>query len=177
MATIIRKTSPELYALATHQNALLSYMGAGTKIHIDASEMTVTAAAATDLATSLTLANQIKRVYNGSSSSSIVGYWVGHRLDTMGHLAVDSTNSVTAADATSLATCITLANQLKAKYNAHRTQAGVHHNNDAVNVVTVADAVNLQAEVNALLNDIKAQVNAHMADAPSEVGMLRIVDA
>ncbi len=38
-----------------------------------------------------------------------------------------------------LATVITLVNELKADFNAHRTQSGVHSANDTTNVVSSPD--------------------------------------
>ena len=61
-----------------------------------------------------------------------------------------------------------LLNDLKAKYNLHRVQSGVHLVNDTVNVVAVAnittDDVNGPwTQAAALANDIKAKFNAHIA--------------
>lgn len=69
---------------------------------------------------------------------------------------------VDAPDASSLATSITLANDLKAKYNAHAASTGAHKVADAVNVVAAATAVDL-ATTNTLLNELKADFNAHIA--------------
>lgn len=61
-----------------------------------------------------------------------------------------------------------LLNDLKAKYNLHRVQGGVHLANDSVNVVAVVDVTtdNVNGpwtQSAALANDIKAKFNAHIA--------------
>lgn len=81
------------------------------------------------------------------------------------HTAANTTNATAAPKAANLATAITLANELKADFNAHRSQAGVHPNNDGTNAVAAADATNL-ASLLTLLNEIKANLNAHLASAP-----------
>lgn len=101
----------------------------------------VSAADATDLASSLTLANEIKVDYEA------------HRILTAGsvHGAADSTNAVTAADATDLDTLITLVNDLRTQYEAHRvlTAGGVHGAADTTNVVSAA-AVGSTVQVHVL---------------------------
>ena len=57
-----------------------------------------------------------------------------------------------------------LANDLKGRYNAHRTEAGVHPTDDTVNVVTAADATDLATSMS-LLIEIKADMNAHLGEA------------
>jgi hypothetical protein len=64
---------------------------------------------------------------------------------------------------------VALANNLKAKFNAHRTQnidvdgvdEGVHGTHDSVNIVIAADATNLATAIT-LLNNIKAKFGAHV---------------
>jgi hypothetical protein len=115
---------------------------------------TVTAATATDLATSLVLVNQIKAVLDR------------HFVDTLAHdTAVSAT--ITIADATDLATAITLANNLKDMYTTggHVDASNVHFNDDSTNVVTNADATD-QTTLNTLVNEIKGDVNAHITSAP-----------
>jgi len=88
-------------------------VGANEHIGADVTNA-ITAAAATDLATSITLANDIKAQYNG------------HLLlnAATGHYGPELTNTVVSPDATVLADCITLANELKAKYNLHCANIG-----------------------------------------------------
>lgn len=93
---------------------------------------TVSAPAATDLATAITLLNELRTDYEA------------HRILTTGgvHGAADGTNALTAPAATNGPTAVTLANDLKAKYNAHRilTTGGVHGSQDTTNAVTTANA-------------------------------------
>ena len=100
----------------------------------------------------ITLANELKADYNA------------HRVLTTGtvHGAADSTNSVTASDATTLATAYTLLNQIKAKYNAHRvlTAGSVHGAADSTNDADAADATTLATAIT-LANQLKAKYNAH----------------
>ena len=72
------------------------------------------------------------------------------------YMAVASSADV----ATYTTALVGLANDLKAQYNAHRTQSTIHSSNDTTNVVSVANATNLATAIT-LLNDIKAKFNAH----------------
>lgn len=78
------------------------------------------------------------------------------------HARADATNVSAVADATSLATAYALANDLKAKYNAHRVLLPVHYAADATNVVAAADADD-EAKTVTLVNELKADINAHKA--------------
>lgn len=174
MATPIRRTSAEVDTLVAAQNATRkSAIGAGANFHYATCDYTVAAANASDLATSLTLVNQIKRVLAGNLSNG--GNWLGHLVDDIAHTNADTTNTVTAADAVDLATAITLANQLKARYNSHRSQASVHANNDATNATSSADSTD-QSSLNTLLNELKTDINAHLASATGGTA-LRVVNA
>lgn len=116
--------------------------------------LTVTAATASSLNTSITLANNIRQVLNQ------------HFADDVAHNAADSTNPVSTAVATNLATVETLLNDCKAAFNAHLTQSGVHITDDAINTVATADASD-QSSANALANALKTAINAHLASAPT----------
>ena len=63
MATPIRKTEPSVILWATAHNDLKAQIGAGANFHLDKSEKIVTSANAADLATSLTLVNEMIGVY------------------------------------------------------------------------------------------------------------------
>jgi hypothetical protein len=56
---------------------------------------------------------------------------------------------------------IGLANNIKDKYNAHRTQTGVHVTDDIINIVTAVDATDLASAIMLLL-DIQTQFNLHL---------------
>jgi hypothetical protein len=58
----------------------------------------------------------------------------------------------------------TLANEIKADYNAHRTQGSVHAANDTTNIITAATASSL-ATLLTLCADIRTQLNAHYSNS------------
>lgn len=66
--------------------------------------------------------------------------------------------------ATYTADVISLANELRSDYNAHRVSTTYHVSADATNAVALAAAVTLNDAI-ALLNDIKAKYNAHLSQA------------
>ena len=80
------------------------------------------------------------------------------------HLANDTTNVVTSANATDQATLNTLLNEIKADYNAHRVSTTFHSVADNTNAVTSADATDLATSLT-LANEIKADYNAHRTQA------------
>lgn len=163
MATQIRNTAPELAALCAAHNDLKAQIGAGTFFHLDASEVKVTAADAADLSTSLTLVNQLLDVYKF------------HMADTLAHKA-EGIALASYADATDLATAISRANDIKAKYVAHIASTTYHYTADAtVTPIAAADATD-QTSLNTLLNELKLDLNAHMASAPAGKS-LRLVSA
>lgn len=121
---------------------------------------TVTVADGTDMATAVTLVNEVKKVLDR------------HHADDLAHNTATSA-AITIADATNTATAVTLANDLKAKYTVHITAANVHFNNDGTNTITNANATD-QTTLNTLVNELKAKINPHIISAP--VGsMIRLV--
>lgn len=83
--------------------------------------------------------------------------------DTGAHLAA-SAAVIDAADASDQATANTLLTQIKARFNTHLTEAGVHMVADATNTSTQANATDLASSV-ALANELKGDFNAHIAAA------------
>lgn len=138
--------------------------GGSSAVHHDADERTVSVANATTLNTSLALTKALLTVYGQ------------HRTDTLHHHNADTTNTVASAvsDVVDLTSAITAANQLKAAYNAHLSQSGVHWTNDGTNVVTSPDATD-QSSLNTLLNEMKADVNAHFGTGITEPASWRVV--
>jgi hypothetical protein len=161
MATVLRNTDPLCRVVATAHNSLKAQIGAGSFFHLDKSERTVTAANASSLATSITLANDVMGVY------------LFHLADTLGHKVDDPAPAL--VKATSLATAITLANAIKSDYNTHRASTTYHYTADATNTITSADATD-QTSLNTLLNELKTDINAHMASGPAAAS-IRLVDA
>lgn len=89
-----------------------------------------------------------------------------HRVDVSAHSSADTTNVVSAADATNLASLITLANELKADYEAHRADGTAHTSPDTTNTVTLADATDIVSAVK-LINAVKAAYEAHRISTAS----------
>jgi len=113
-----------------------------------------TADAAVTLATVLTLANSLRpKVIDHLASYGDVG---AHRAA--------SAAAVAAPIATDQGTANTLLTELKADFNTHLIEAGVHMVNDATNTIVAADATNLATSIT-LANAVKAAYNAHIAAA------------
>lgn len=127
--------------------------GGGDHVTPTATPITIAAANASDLPTSLTLVNQIRQ------------RWLQHRADDLAHKVADVT-AFTAPVATDLATAITLANAIKASYGTHGASTTHHYTADATNTVAAADASN-QGTLNTLLNELKTDLPAHVASAPA----------
>lgn len=106
----------------------------------------------TELASEL---NNLKAQYNGHIAFSSGG---------SPHSNPDGTNAVTApnASATDPDSCLTLANQIKSKYNSHRTQATVHVANDTTNIISGSDAA-YPATLFTLAIELKGDYNTHRA--------------
>ncbi len=119
--------------------------------------LTVTAASATNLATSITLANNIRQVL------------VQHTPDAEAHLVADtfgSASTLATTVATDLLSVSNLANAAKTILNAHFLQTGVHVTNDTLNTNATAAATD-QTSADTLLNALKTNINAHVGSAPT----------
>lgn len=161
MATRVPNTHPLASLMVAQIKMLAERTGAGSSFHLDPVSSAITAANASDLATSLTLAEQIRGVYNTHLDSDAA------------HKIKDPKPALTAA--TTLATAITLANAIKSDYNTHRASTTYHYNEDATNVITSADATD-QSSLNTLLNELKTDLNAHIASGPTG-SLAQLVDA
>lgn len=77
----------------------------------------------------------------------------------------DGADMVTSPNATILSSLVTLANELKSRYNSHiaNTNGAFHAINDTTNVVTSANATDLASSIT-LLNEMKGDYNAHIAN-------------
>jgi hypothetical protein len=81
------------------------------------------------------------------------------------HLVEDSTNTVSAAVATDLATAITRANELKSDFNSHITLTSAHAGAaDSAHQVMSANATD-EASLITLLDELLEQLNGHFASA------------
>lgn len=129
--------------------------GIQREVHkVDDDSNTITAADATDLASVITLLNEL-----GYGTTS--GDYNVHRASTTYHRAADTTNIVAATIASDLATSLTLATELIADINAHMIESGVHMVDDTVNTITELAPVDLTT-VKAVANKIKEKYNAHL---------------
>lgn len=129
---------------ATTALALVAYINASTASAADT---------ATALASLILLANDERTQYTEHISNA-GGAW---------HTVADGTNTITAPAATTLATAITLVNEIKIKYNAHRILVGggpVHPFADTVNSVSSPASTDLPSAI-ILTNEIKAAFNRH----------------
>lgn len=162
MATVVRKTDPDVVVWAGAFNAL-ARLSVGSNFHYDASEITVGSADASDLATSLTLVNELIAVARF------------HVADTVAHKAADATSMPAVGAAVDLASAITAANALKAWYNTHRASTTYHANADSTNATAASNATD-QSSLNTLANELKTDLNAHMATAIAAASF-RIVSA
>ena len=129
-------------------------------------DLQVSADDATDLASSQALALNLKGVLSV------------HFADDQAHLIADTVNVTFEGDgyvADTLAHAEVLANQMKADFNAHLTQSGVHLNNDMGNTVVSADATD-QGSLDTLLNETKVNVNAHILSGPT-VGRVKLISS
>lgn len=148
---------------------------ASATFHVNGDTNSVAVADATNEATAITLANNIKLQLNNHLAAlseldelivivnELKTNYNLHRQSTVFHALADAVNDVVLADATDLATCIALANDIQAKYNAHLAQAGVHINNDATNSSVAPVATNL-ATLITLAGDIQVEFTLHMAE-------------
>ena len=136
----------------------------GTSLSPTSTPLLIASAASTSLATSITLANEIKGVLKF------------HMADDSAHLEADTTN--TAFDgyalASNLATGILLANAMKVNYEVHRVSTVFHVNADSTNTISASAATD-QSSLNTLLDELKLDINAHCADAGT-VQRLVLVD-
>lgn len=163
-----RNTHPTLQQAADAINSLKAQIGAGSSFHLAASVDNVTAANASDLATLITLTNNLIVVYRAhlEDTSYVEGGALSHKVpDPAPALVI----------ASDLATCITALNAIKSDYNTHRASTTYHYNADATNVTTSADATDLSS-AQTLANEIKTDLNAHIASAPTGTS-IRMVSA
>lgn len=114
--------------------------------------MAVTAANASDLATSIALAKELRAIV------------LQHCGDDAAHKVKDTVFAGIAAEPTDLATGITFANDLKSKMNTHIGSTTFHYNADATNTIAAANATD-QTSLNTLLNEIKTDLVAHINGA------------
>lgn len=144
--------------------------GTDPQVHLDRDERLITTADASSLSTSRALLKSL-----------LVAVYA-HFPDTLHHLAADTANMpgdpladmLSGAEAATLGDLQDVANEIKASFNAHLTQSGVHASSGSIDAVSTSDASD-QTTLNALLNALKAAFNAHFARGP-EAASVRAVD-
>jgi len=192
MATVIRNTAPELTQLADAHNQMkdslvaelrgvltdLAAVAADGDVnvtttftafgsHNDKSEVLVTGddadggAEDDGLQGCIDLANELKAVYNF------------HVADTLAHKVAGS--PVTTAKAHDLDTVKTLAAAIRTAYEAHRQSTTYHYVADSTNTISASSTSTL-ADVVTLVNELKADLNAHMGSGPT-MKSIRLVGA
>ena len=186
MALTIRRLEPAAaVALAIAHNKLCASL-VGANFHADqtsltttdgyisasAAVLTVSAANAADLPTSLVLCANLVQVAKMMMADAVST----NAVSAGAHKVPDATNLVTVnalATAVDLASAILVANGIKTAHNAHCSQAGVHYSNDGTNTIAASNATDLPSLIT-LLNASKTALNAHIAAAPT-VPMINLV--
>jgi hypothetical protein len=135
-----------------------------------ATALHVTAAAATTLATGITLGEDVRGVtlkHLADGGSAFNAYGGAHKAADATNIALIAYATIAKLTATSTQGQLnTLLNALKTVALAHVSQAGVHFTADATNTVAAADATDL-ASSETLANALKAWANAHIDFAGS----------
>jgi hypothetical protein len=130
-------------AVSTNFHLQLSKDAAGTTLAI-------TSANATDLATLLTLTNEL------------IGKGKAHLTDTGAHKVTDPIAWPAFGAAVDLATANTALNLMKASHGTHIASTTFHYNADATNTIAAADATD-QGSAQTLANELKTDLTAHIA--------------
>jgi hypothetical protein len=164
MATVRRKTTPNIKTHADEVNAVKTSMGAAAHYHLDAGEYpatygTLSGSTAADTVAAIRATNQLKQV------------WEFHLADTLAHKVADTAPALTKA--TTLATAYTLANAIKADYNTHNNETATYHYNADTNDEGTADASTL-GTLQTLLNAMKTKINDHIANGETPAS-IRVV--
>jgi hypothetical protein len=97
-------------------------------------------------------------------TSTEIGRAIAGAYGQDAHLADDTANVASSANASNTATAITLLNEIKGDFNAHIASTTFHVAADATNGVTSADATD-EASALTLANEIKEDLNAHWIEA------------
>lgn len=156
--TASKSATDKLHAvlLGLREDAASGLVGNAEGIFHKAFNQAAASANATDLASALTLVNELRGLTVSHLASA--GFEGDHRAA--------SAATIAAPAATNLATAQTLANELKADYNTHLSEAGVHLVNDGANATAAANASDLPTLL-VLANELKSDFNTHIAGVMS----------
>lgn len=153
VATVERNANTDLVSIAADSVAFATPVSTDPGFHNDRSEHVIVSANATDLPTSITLVNEIMGIYKFHMADTLAHKVVGvalasytrakdlataitlandikakyntHRASTTYHYSADSTNTVTATDASDQGSLDTLLNAMKTAVNAHMASGEV----------------------------------------------------
>lgn len=154
MATRIRKTDTWVQPVADAHNALKVQIGAGSKYHLDASELIPVAGAPSGLPACLvTLKN-------------LIACYIFHAADLLALKVADAGSLPLPTDPVDLTTANTAANLLKTFHGTHIASTTIHYNADSTNTITSANATD-QGSLETLLAELLTDFTAHIANAPS----------
>lgn len=158
MATLIRKTSPEVDLWVAAHNDLKAQIGAGANFHLDKSERSLVSASASDLPTLLVRTNELINVFTF------------HFADTLAHKVAAASSLPAQNAAVDLASAITALNLMKASHNTECASTARHYNADASNTTTSANATDLASSIT-LANELFTDLGNHMASAPAAASL------
>ena len=111
---------------------------------------------AVDLLTGVALVESLATAFSSSPGS------FRHIESADFHNAPDARDVIAVPDAITFPQAITVLTSFKAKYNAHRSQTGVHVPDDPFHTVTAANPFDLTS-ANALFIDVVVKYNGHLA--------------
>lgn len=140
--------------LETLINSQIAPAAAVDTPHNTADSRRITSPDAVDLATAITLANEMKTKLNA------------HEADDDVHASADATNTVSSADATDQSSLNTLLNEIKGDIVAHGANDTAHNVAHSI-TVSAANASDLATSLT-LVNELKDDVNSHFADSTSK---------
>lgn len=159
-----RELRLELAALNSKIHASISLVASTSSDYKNPAGSTdaVSAANASDLATSITLADAITAFCNR------------HAADDGAHKAAYSSAPIATTALSTLSDVQTRANAIKTWYETHRASTTYHPTADSTNTISSASATD-QSSANTLLNELKTDINAHVASGFTSFN-LRLVD-
>ena len=130
-------------------------------------------AVATDLATAITKANALKAAYNLHCAVSSGRH----------HKAADAVNTISALNATDLASLLTLLTEVKTDMNAHMASTTVHYFADVTNTVSHANPTDLPTaltflqEVGGADENVPGDYNAHLGLRAGTKSFTLVIDS
>ncbi len=136
----------------------------------------VTAPTANSTPTTIALAENLRAILlvHVAEGGTADNMWAGAH-EAADDTALTALSVDTVPTATSIGTAETLLNAIKAAYNDHLAESGVHFTDDSTNDVSTTDAID-PSTAYALANALKAAVNLHIQFAGS-TSTLNIVAA